>query len=271
MAAGWFDYDNDGWLDLFVVNYVAWDPVAETSCSPPDNRFYCHPNAYHGLPNPLFHNNGDGTFTDVSRSSGIAQHIGKGMGVSFADFDRDGYMDVFVANDSVRSFLFRNQGDGTFREIGFEAGVALREDGARDCRDGRRFPRFRQRRLAGPVRFRHGERQLPAVSQSGRRSLFEDYGQRTGILMGTHPLTGWSLGMYDFDNDGWKDLFFALSHFPRLERYLGRAAELPNKVFRNLAGAVSRTCPRPPGRRFKCRPNITAPPSPISTMMAGWM
>ena len=99
-------------------------------CSPPENRFYCHPNAYRGLPNQLFHNNRDGTFTDVSAESGIARHIGKGMGVTFADFDRDGYTDVFVANDSVRSFLFRNQGDGTFREIGLEAGVALREDGA---------------------------------------------------------------------------------------------------------------------------------------------
>jgi hypothetical protein len=114
VAGGWFDYDNDGWLDLFVVNCVAWDPVAEAKCSPPENRFYCHPNAYRGLPNQLFHNNRDGTFTDVSQQSGIAVHLGKGMGVTFADFDRDGYTDVFVANDSVRSFLFRNQGDGTF-------------------------------------------------------------------------------------------------------------------------------------------------------------
>ena len=94
------------------------------------NPFYCHPNDYPGLPNQLFHNNRDGTFTDVSESSGIARHIGKGMGVDVADFDRDGFTDMFVANDSVRSFLFRNQGDGTFREIGLEAGVALREDGA---------------------------------------------------------------------------------------------------------------------------------------------
>lgn len=130
VSAGWFDYDNDGWLDLFVSNYVAWDPAIDARCTPKENRFYCHPNSYAGLPNQLFHNNRDGTFTDVSQASGIAKHIGKGMGVAFADFDRDGFTDVFVANDSVRSFLFHNQRDGTFGEIGLEAGVALREDGA---------------------------------------------------------------------------------------------------------------------------------------------
>ena len=236
VAAGWFDYDNDGWLDLFVVNYVAWDPVAEASCSPPENRFYCHPNAYRGLPNQLFHNNRDGTFTDVSQQSGIARHIGKGMGVTFADFDRDGYTDVFVANDSVRSFLFRNQGDGTFREIGLEAGVALREDGAAIAGMGADFRDFDNDGWPDLIVSGMVNDSFQLFRNLGRRSLFEEYGQRSGILMGTRTLTGWSLGMYDFDNDGWKDLFFALSHFPRLERYLGRAAELPNKVFRNLAG-----------------------------------
>src|SRR5690242_19865359 len=91
ISAGWFDYDNDGWLDLFVSNYVAWDPAQEPECGPKEGRFYCHPNAYRGLPNQLFHNNRDGTFTDVSGPSGIAAHIGKGMGVAFADFDRDGF------------------------------------------------------------------------------------------------------------------------------------------------------------------------------------
>ncbi|MES1257735.1 MAG: VCBS repeat-containing protein, partial [Acidobacteriota bacterium] len=106
VSAGWLDYDNDGWLDLFVSNYVVWDAAKEPRCGSPEQQFYCHPSAYQGLPGQLFHNNRDGTFTDVSQASGIGRHIGKGMGVTFADMDGDGLTDIFVANDSVRSFLF---------------------------------------------------------------------------------------------------------------------------------------------------------------------
>ena len=129
VSAGWLDYDNDGWLDLFVSNYVVWGAEGEPRCGTPERQVYCHPSAYAGLPGQLFHNNHDGTFTDVSQTSGIGRHIGKGMGVAFADLDGDGLTDIFVANDSVRSFLFHNKGDGTFDEIGLEAGVALRDDG----------------------------------------------------------------------------------------------------------------------------------------------
>jgi len=236
ISAGWFDYDNDGWLDLFVSNYVAWDPKTEPRCGPPDAPIYCHPDSYRGLPNQLFHNNGDGTFTDVSQKSGIARHIGKGMGVAFADFDRDGLTDVFVANDSVASFLFRNQGDGTFREVGLEAGVALREDGAAIAGMGADFRDFDNDGLPDLVVSGMINDTFLLFRNLGKRRLFEDFGGRSGLLMGTRQLTGWSLGMYDFDNDGWKDLFFALSHFPRLERYLGRNSALPNKVFRNVEG-----------------------------------
>jgi len=236
ISAGWFDYDNDGKLDLFVSNYVVWNPATEPACGPPEGRFYCHPNAYAGLPNQLFHNNGDGTFTDVSQSSGIARHIGKGMGVAFADYDQDGFTDVFVANDSFRGFLFHNQGDGTFREIGIEAGVALREDGATIAGMGADFRDFDNDGLADLVVTGMINDSFLLFRNLGRRSLFEDFGQSSGLLLGTRRLTGWSLGMYDLDNDGWKDLFFALSHFPRLERYLGRNAELSNRVFRNLGG-----------------------------------
>lgn len=129
VSAGWLDYDNDGWLDLFVSNYVVWDGAKEPRCGTPERQFYCHPSAYPGLPGQLFHNNRDGTFTDVSKASGIGRHVGKGMGVAFADYDGDGLTDIFVANDSVRGFLFHNEGDGRFREVGIETGVALREDG----------------------------------------------------------------------------------------------------------------------------------------------
>jgi enediyne biosynthesis protein E4 len=236
ISAGWFDYDNDGWLDLFVSNYVAWDPATEPVCGPAEKRFYCHPNSYRGLPNQLFRNNRDGTFTDVSLSSGIAKYVGKGMGVVFADFDLDGFTDVFVANDSFRSFLFRNQGDGTFSEIGLDSGVALREDGAAIAGMGADFRDLDNDGLPDLVVSGMIGDSFLLFRNLGKRRLFDDYAQRSGLLLATRRSTGWSLGAYDFDNDGWKDLFFALSHFPRLSTYIGRDDSLANAVFRNLGG-----------------------------------
>jgi len=131
VAAGWFDYDNDGRLDLFVVNYVRWDPATEPFCgdAKAGYRSYCHPKFYEGLPNVLYRNNGDGTFSDVSAESAIGKHVGKGMGVAFADVDGNGRMDVVVANDTTPNFLFRNGGGGVFEETGFSAGVAMNDDG----------------------------------------------------------------------------------------------------------------------------------------------
>jgi hypothetical protein len=236
VSAGWFDYDNDGWLDLFVANYVTWDAASEPQCGESAARFYCHPGAYRGLPNQLFHNNRDGTFTDVSGAAGIAQHIGKGMGVAFADFDQDGFTDVFVANDSVRNFLFHNRAGKSFQEVGIEAGVAFREDGAPIAGMGADFRDFDNDGLPDLLVSGMINDGFLLFRNLGKRGLFEDFGQRSGLLAGTRQMTGWGLGMYDFDNDGWKDLFFALSHFPALDRYLGRAPALPNQVFRNLEG-----------------------------------
>ena len=236
ISAGWFDYDNDGWLDLFVCNYVAWDPATEPQCGPAGARFYCHPDAYRGLPNQLFHNTRDGTFTDVSRASGIGAAIGKGMGVAFADFDGDGFTDIFVANDSVRSFLFHNQRDGTFREIGLEAGVALREDGKAIAGMGADFRDFDNDGRPDLVVSGMLNDGFLLFRNLGRRQSFQDYAQRSGLLLATRQLTGWSLGLYDFDNDGWRDLFAAVSHFPSFERYIGKNAAQPNRIFRNNGG-----------------------------------
>jgi hypothetical protein len=124
-SAGFFDYDNDGKLDLFVTRYVDWTFKTNRYCGEqrPGFRSYCHPDNYDGVTNILYHNNGDGTFSDVSVKAGVANPKGKGLGVSFADYDGDGFTDIFVANDSVQCFLYHNNGNGTFSEVGLVAGV----------------------------------------------------------------------------------------------------------------------------------------------------
>ena len=130
-SAGFFDMDNDGRLDLFVTRYVDWTFQNNRHCGEkkPGYRAYCHPDNFGGMANVLFHNNGDGTFTDVSAKAGIADPRGKGLGVAFADYDGDGFVDVYVANDSVQSFLYHNNGDGTLAEVGLLLGVGFNEDG----------------------------------------------------------------------------------------------------------------------------------------------
>jgi hypothetical protein len=129
VGAAWLDYDNDGDLDLFVVNYLDWSPASNKLCGSEGRRLSCPPTDYQGLPNQLYRNEGDGRFTDVSDATGIAAQIGKGMSVAVADADGDGFTDVFVANDQTRHFLFRNVAGRTFVEGGVEAGVAYTEDG----------------------------------------------------------------------------------------------------------------------------------------------
>ena len=144
MAGGWFDFDNDGWLDLFVVNYVQWSFETERFCGDANRnlRAYCHPRYFAELPNTLYRNRGDGTFEDVSRTSGIAAHPEKGMAFAMADCDLDGRMDVFVANDNMRNFLFHNLGGGKFEEVALQAGVAMRDDGATISNMGADFRDF---------------------------------------------------------------------------------------------------------------------------------
>src|SRR5262245_16459157 len=230
VAAGWLDYDNDGRLDLFVVHYVAWDPAKEPFCGDlrANLRTYCHPKHYQPLPNTLYRNNGDGTFTDVSDRAGIASHPGKGMGVAFADYDGDGRTDIFVANDTVPNFLFHNEGNGTFRETGLAAGVGMNDDGRalssmgvdfRDIdNDGR--PDLFISALANET--------FPLFLNLGR-GLFADATYRSRIGAATLPLSGWSLGAYDFDNDGRKDLFIACGDVnDNTEQFSSRKSRQPN-------------------------------------------
>lgn len=235
VGAGWLDYDNDGDLDLFVINYLKWSLRTEPPCFSFLIRAYCHPNSYDGLPNMLYRNNGDGTFTDVSDSSGIGRHIGKGMGAAFADYDGNGYTDIFVSNDTFRNFLFRNNGDSTFSEVGIVSGVAYNENGRaiagmgaefRDLDDDGR-PDIFQTAMIGDT--------FPLFRNQGRG--FADSTSRAGLAVLTSRLTAWGLGAYDFDNDGRKDLFTASASILDNARQVENLPyKLPCSLFRNDGG-----------------------------------
>ena len=212
-SAGFFDYDNDGRLDLFVTRYVEWTfqnnrPCGETQ---PGYRSYCHPDNFEGMSNLLFHNNGDGTFTDVSEKSGIARSIGKGLGVSFADYDNDGFTDVYVANDSVQCFLFHNNGNGTFSEVGLTAGVGFNEDGKTFAGMGVDFADYdNDGRPDIVVTDLSNERYM--LFRQNADASFREVTNLSGLGAATLSFSGWSTRLFDYDNDGWKDLFVAQGH-----------------------------------------------------------
>jgi len=234
VSAGWIDFDVDGHLDLFIVNYVEWRADRDPPCTTKGVRTYCHPRHYKALPNQLYRNNGDGTFKDVSGVSGIAQHAGKGMGLAFLDFDLDDHLDIFVANDTVPNFLFRNKGDGRFLELGVQAGVAFNEDGralssmGADARDLNNDGREDLWVTA------NANETFPVFLNLGR-GLFKDATYPSGVGRVTMMFTGWSNGAFDFNNDGQKDLFAASGSIDNnTEQFSHRTSKQMNRVLANL-------------------------------------
>lgn len=232
-SAAWVDIDNDGWLDLVVTNYVQWDPKLEPRCGTPQHPLYCDPSAYRGTPDQIFRNNHDGTFTDITSSSGVGTSIGRGMGVAIADYDNDGLPDIFVANDTVPNFLFHNLGHDKFEEVAMLAGVALNDNGRPVASMGADFRDYDNDGLPDLVFTDMVNDTYQLFRNTGKAPAFEDATTTSGLALETRGLTGWGAGLYDFDNDGYKDLFTANSHFPGLERELGTETALPNSVFRN--------------------------------------
>lgn len=242
-SAGFLDYDNDGKLDLLVTRYLNWSFKTNKYCGekPPGYRAYCHPDNYEGQTNILYHNNGDGTFTDVSEKAGIANPHGKGLGVAFADYDRDGYTDIFVANDSVQCFLYHNNRDGTFTENGLAAGIGYNEEGKTFAGMGSDFSDFDNDGLPDVIVTDLSNERYMLFQNSGDGS-FRDVTDQSGIGRATQAFSGWSTHLFDYDNDGWKDLFVAQSHVidtiektsPNL-RYLE-----PPLLLRNQAGHFTR-------------------------------
>jgi enediyne biosynthesis protein E4 len=234
-GAAWVDVNNDGLLDLFVVNYLAWEPKTEPSCeAAPGKLDYCHPKFYKPTPNQLFLNNGDGTFRDVSAQSGIRAQPGKGMGIGAADYDLDGQMDFFVANDKMSNFFFRNKGGAEFEEVAFDKGVALAEDGRFISGMGVDFRDIDNDGLPDIVFAALDNETFPLFRNLGKRG-FADVTRSSGLARLTLPMAGYSPTIADFDNDGWKDIFVTRGHVQALAEAKVRVDQ-PNTVFRNLAG-----------------------------------
>jgi len=228
-GAAFVDYDHDGYLDLFVANYVEYDlnhlPEfgKDKTCQYKGIAVQCGPRGMRGSGDSLFHNNRDGTFTDVSKKAGVSDPNGYfGMGVICSDFDDDGLIDIFVADDSTPNLLYHNNGDGTFKEIGFVSGTALSENGAEqgsmgvtvgDYDHDGRFDIFITNFVDDYDTLYHND----------GRNFFTDVSYKTHVAAVSMPLVRWGTKFFDYDNDGWVDLFIACGHvYPQLEHYRQR-------------------------------------------------
>ena len=209
VGAAWFDYNNDGLLDLIVTNYTTWTPQTDKECFKDATREeYCSPKIYKSIESKLYRNLGHGRFEDVSEASGIGKSLGKGMGISIADFTGNGLMDIFIANDTEPNFLFVNQGDGTFKESGLEYGVAYNEEGRSVSSMGADAKDFDNDGWVDII-YNDLAGQIFSIFKNDDGKSFSDatWSSKLGSL--TRNLSGWSMGFIDYDNDGWKDVYSA--------------------------------------------------------------
>ena len=229
VAAAWFDYDNDGLLDLIVSNYTVWTPRTDIRCVTDDKEYYCDPRRYKSVPPRLYHNLGHGQFEDVTEKSGLAKSPGKGMGISIADFNNDGLPDVFIANDTEPNSLFINQGNGTFEEKGLELGVAYNDSAhtgssmgsdAKDYDNDGNVDIF-YNNLMGQV--------WQLLRNRGNLFTFP-YASKIQTL--SLPFSGWSNGFIDYNNDGWKDIYSSNGHVDQVNE----KSPQHDTMFENVGG-----------------------------------
>ncbi len=236
VAAGWADFDRDGLVDLFVVNYARWTLEFDTYCGDRsrDLRAYCDPLQLAPITNRLYRNEGNGKFADVTASTGIGDHLGRGMSVAFADADGDGWIDAFVTNDNLPNFLFLNRSGRSFEEAGMFSGAALLQHGDPVASMGIDFRDYDNDGLPDAAVTALIAETFPLFRNLGD-GLFEDAtdASRLGLLTNRH--SGWGNGLYDFNNDGWKDLFTANSHVSDIIRNFEETTPYrePNTVFAN--------------------------------------
>ena len=236
-SAGWFDYDKDGWLDLVVTNYIEWSSKNNLWCGEhhPGYRSYCHPGNYKGQKTKLYHNNHDGTFTDVSDASGVGKPESKGMGVLLADFNNDGWPDIAIANDSWPNFLFLNKHDGTFQDVSLVSGMAASEDGRYEAGMG-----IDAADVDGDgwqdVYITHLDFELNRLYHNNQNGTFDDATYRSGIGNKAILLSGVSMKFLDYDNDGWPDILqLNGAMLDNVQLYHGEVSyKEPLLMFRNL-------------------------------------
>jgi hypothetical protein len=234
VAAAWVDVNNDGLLDLFVVNYVSWTYSDKPLCMVDTVSEYCHPRFYKPLPDQLFINQGDGTFKDESKEWGIRSHPGKGMGVGVADYDLDGRPDLFVTNDAGYDFLFHNLGD-KFEEVAFQTNAALPEEGSFISGMGLDFRDYNNDGYPDIAYVALNRQTFPILQNTGHGD-FVEVTASSGMGAQTLNMAGFGPALYDFDNDGWKDLFVSRGHVSATHPP-GATVQQPNTIFRNLGAS----------------------------------
>jgi len=207
VQAAWFDYDNDGLLDLAVSNYTLWTPDSDRRCQRGSLEMYCSPTAYASVPNRLYHNLGHGKFEDVTEKSGFGKR-GKGMGICIADFNDDGWSDAFIANDTEPNFLYLNQGNGTFKEVGLLYGVAYNDSGSTVSAMGCDAKDYDNDGWVD-IFYNNLMGQTWGLFRNQRGRSFRYVSPAAKLVQLSHPYSGWSNGFIDYNNDGWKDLFSA--------------------------------------------------------------
>jgi hypothetical protein len=208
VQAAWFDYDNDGLLDLIVSNYTRWSPEMDRRCRRGETEIYCSPTTYVSVPNRLYHNLGHGKFEDVTDKSGFGKALGKGMGICIADFNDDGWLDVFIANDTEPNLLYLNQRNGTFKEVGLVYGVAYNDSGSTVSAMGCDAKDYDNDGWVD-VFYNNLMGQVWGLFRNQRGKSFRYASSTAKLVPLSEAYSGWSTGFIDYNNDGWKDLFSA--------------------------------------------------------------
>ncbi len=217
VCAAWLDYDADGLLDLIVSQYTFWNPKTDVRCvRDGKDDSYCHPRTYRAVPHNLYHNLGNGKFEDVTEASGFSKALGKGMGISIADFNRDGRMDIFVANDTERNFFYLNKGAGKFEEEGLLFGVAYNDQGITVSGMGCDSADYNNDGWVD-IFYNNLQTQIFALFKNQEGGFFEYVSPVSGVERLSRRFSGWSNGFIDYNNDGWKDIYSSngdVDYFP---------------------------------------------------------